>query len=77
MHRDRNAKQQVAVERRLVEDFVHMIAGAADLTCQPAHAALVGFQLIVNEVPDVDVAAAFHTPDVRASALFLIGKEKA
>ena len=54
-----------------------MVAGAANLACQPACAALVGFELLTDEVPDVDVAAAFHTLDVRASALLLIGKEKA
>ena len=41
MHRKGDTKQQVAVERRLVEDFVHMIASAANLTRKPAHAALV------------------------------------
>lgn len=61
MHRKGNAKQQVGVERRLVEDFVDMVAGAANLTCQPACAALVGFQLCLDEMPDVDTALnVFH-----------------
>ena len=39
-----------------------MVTRAANLTCQPACAALVGLELRLNEVPDVDVApSAFHS----------------
>lgn len=44
----------------IAEHLVNMVARAANLTCQPACAALVGFELLTDEVPDVDVAIAFH-----------------
>ncbi len=44
-----------------IEDFVDMVARAANLTCQPACAALVGFELRLDEVPDMDaVFLAVH-----------------
>ena len=36
-----------------------MVAGTANLACQPAHAALVGFELCPNQLPYVD-AMVFH-----------------
>ena len=54
-------QNQVAVEWRLIENLVDIVAGAMNLTRQPAHATLVGLQLLADEVPDVDVAfCGFH-----------------
>ena len=56
-----------------------MVARAANLACQPACAALVGFELRLDELPDVDVAfVGFHClPVDRTLALFPMGTEKA
>ena len=38
-----------------------MVAAAMDLTCQPAHATLVGLQLCLDEMSDMDIAfVGFH-----------------
>ena len=53
-----------------------MVTGAANLMRQPAHAALVSFQLSLDEVSDMDADVVFHgSYSVRASALIL-GKKK-
>ena len=50
-----------------------------DFARQPAHAAVVGFQLLADEVPDVDIAfVGFHCLGfVWASAPFTFSNEKA
>ena len=60
IHCDRDFENQIGFERGLFEDFVDMVARAANLTRQPACAALVGLQLLTDEMPDVDVAVVFH-----------------
>ena len=61
MHGFGDSQYQIAVEGGFVEDFVDIVAGAMDFTRQPTHAAVVGLQLLVDEVPDVDVAfVGFH-----------------
>ena len=61
VHDNGNLEDQVAFERGLVEDFVDMVAGTANLAGQPACAALVDFELRLDEVPDVEVAfVGFH-----------------
>ena len=60
VHRFGDAKQQVAVERRFVEDFVEMVSGTANFTCQPAHATLIGLQLRPDKPANMDVAVVFH-----------------
>lgn len=37
-----------------------MVAGAAYLTREPAHAALVGLELRLDDMPDVDVFLCVH-----------------
>ena len=56
LHGFGDAQQQGAVDRGLTEDFIDVVAGAGNLPGQPAHAALVAFQLRLDEVPDVDVS---------------------
>ena len=60
IHGQGNAEQQFAIQRRLAEHLVKMVARAANLTRQPACAALVGFELLTDETPDVDVTCVFH-----------------
>ena len=60
IHGQGNAEQQFAIQRRLAEHLVKMVARAANLTRQPACAALVGFELRLDELPDVDVTVVFH-----------------
>ena len=61
IHGQGNAEQQFAIQRRLAEHLVKMVARAANLACQPACAALVGFELLTDKLPDVDVALkVFH-----------------
>lgn len=61
LHGFGNAEQQICIQRRLVENLVNMVASAANLARQPAHAALVFAQLFLDEMPDVDVAfVVFH-----------------
>ena len=50
-----------------------------DFACQPTHAAVVGLQLLADEVPDVDVAfVVFHCLGVAwAWASFPFSNEKA
>lgn len=50
-----DAQQQSAVNGRFAEDFIDVVAGAGDLPGQPAHAAFVPSQLLLDEAPDVDV----------------------
>jgi len=46
---------------KVFENLVDVVAGAMDFARQPAHAAVVGLQLLADEVPDVDVAfEGFH-----------------
>ena len=56
LHDFGDAQQQGAVEGGFAEDFIDVVAGAGDLPGQPAHAALVAFQLRLDEVADVDVS---------------------
>lgn len=78
VHGDGDFQDQVAVERRFVKDFVDMVAGAMDFARQPAHATLVGLQLLVDEVSDVDVAfVVFHCLGGVFLALFPFSNEKA
>ena len=56
LHDFGDAQQQGAVEGRFAEDFIDMVACARYLASQPAHAAVVPFQLFLNEVPDVNGA---------------------
>ena len=51
-----DAQQQGAVEGGFAEDFIDVVAGAGNLAGEPAHAALVAFQLHLDEVADVDVS---------------------
>ena len=61
LHGFGDAEQQVRIERGLAEHLVDMVAGAANLARQPTCAALVFAQLLVDELPDVDVAfLGFH-----------------
>ena len=61
LHGFGDSQYQIAVEGGFVEDFVDIVAGAMDFACQPAHAALVFAQLLVDELPDMDVAfVGFH-----------------
>ena len=61
MHGFGDAEQQICIERGLAEHLVDMVAGTANLTRQPTCAALVFAQLLVDELPDVDVAfVGFH-----------------
>jgi len=55
LHGFGDAQQEGAVYRGFAEDFIDVVAGAGDLPGQPAHAALVPFELFLDEVPDVDV----------------------
>ena len=55
LHGFGDAENQVAVERGFVENLLDVVAGTADLTCQPAHAALVRFKLGLDEVSDMKV----------------------
>ena len=56
-----NFQDQSAVKRRLVEDFVEKVTGAANLARQPAGTAAIDLQLLADEVPDVDIACwLFH-----------------
>ena len=72
IHCDRYFENQIGIERRHLEDFVDMVVRAANLACQPACAALVGFELLTDELPDVDVTIVFHCLLVLgALALFL------
>ena len=61
MHGIGDSQYQVAIEGGLVEDFVDIVSGAMDFARQPAHAAAVFAQLLMNELPDVDIAfLGFH-----------------
>ena len=55
LHGFGDAQQQGAVDRGFPEDFIDVVAGAGNLPGQPAHAALVLLELLLDEVPDVDV----------------------
>lgn len=57
VHGDGNLENQVAFERCLVENLVDVVTGAANLTRQPTDAALVGFQLFSDEMPNMEVAS--------------------
>ena len=54
-----DAENEVAFQGGLAEDFVNVVAGAADFACQPAGAALVGLQLRLDEVPNVNTIYCF------------------
>ena len=60
IHGQGNAEQQFAIQCGFAEHLVKMVARAANLACQPACAALVGFELLTDKLPDVDVAVVFH-----------------
>ena len=61
LHGFGDTEHQVAVQRGFVEDLIDVVAGASDLARQPAHAALVGFQLGLDEMSDMDmVMIAIH-----------------
>ena len=78
IHGQGNAEQQFAIQRRLAEHLVKMVARAANLACQPTGAALVGFELRLDKMPDVDVAFLFHCLLLLgALALSPVGNEKA
>ena len=74
MHGFGDAEDEVAVQGRLVENLVDMIARAANLAGQPAGAALVGLELSLNKVPDVDAAVVFHCPPLLGLWLFPFGQ---
>ena len=48
-----DAEDEVAVQGGLVENLIDVVARAANLTRQPACAALVGLQLRLYKMPDV------------------------
>ena len=55
-----------------------MVAGAANIACQLTGAALVGFELRLDKMPDVDVAFLVHCLLLLgALALSPLGNEKA
>ena len=61
MHGFGDSQNQVAIQGRLVENLVDIVTGAMDFTRQPSHAALVLAQLLMDEMPDVEVAfVGFH-----------------
>ncbi len=60
MHGFGDAEDEVAVQGRLVENLVDMVARASNLAGQPAGAALVGLELSLDEIPDVDAALCLH-----------------
>jgi len=61
VHSFGDSQNQIAIQGRLVENLVDIVTGAMDFARQPAHAALVFAQLLVDEVADVDVAfVGFH-----------------
>ena len=53
LHGFGDAEEEGGVKGGFVEDFIDMVAGAGNLAGQPAHAALVAFQLLLNEVADM------------------------
>ncbi len=53
LHDFGDAQQQGAVEGGFVEDFIDMVAGAGNLAGEPAHTALVAFQLLLDEAADM------------------------
>ena len=61
MHGLGDFQDEVAVEGRLVEDFIDMVAGAMDFARQPTCAALVFVQLLADKVSNMDMAFfGFH-----------------
>ena len=52
IHRIGDVEDEVAVQGRFVENLIDMVARAANLTRQPACAALVGLQLRLYKMPD-------------------------
>ena len=75
LHSLGDAQQQGAVEGRPAEDFIDVVAGAGNLPGQPAHTALVAFELRLDEMADVDVPridlVCFH----KKTANFLLKPE--
>ncbi len=76
-HGNGDAENQVAVQRWLVEDFIDVVSCAANLTCQPTHTALVGFELSPDDSPDMYFALVFHRLGVGLSCSLPLCNEKA
>ena len=53
IHRIGDFQNQVAVERRFVENLVDMVAAAWNLSRQPTYAAVILAQLLLDEVSNV------------------------
>ena len=60
MHHDGDAEQEVGIQGGAFEKLIDMVAATRDLFCQPTYAALIGFQLCLNDLTDMDVAVVFH-----------------
>lgn len=75
LHDFGDAQEQGAVEGGLAEDFIDVVAGAGNLPGQPAHAALVVFQLRLDEVADVDVSRKCAVCSHKKTANFLLKPE--
>ena len=55
LHYFGDAEQECGIKRVFLEDFIDMVAGAWNLAGEPAHAALVAPELLLDEVPDVEI----------------------
>ena len=60
MHDLGDAEQKGGIEGGFAEYFIDVVAGAGNLAGQPAYATLVLFQLLCDELSDMDFRVPAH-----------------
>lgn len=56
MQKSGRTEQEFGIEMGLVEDFVHVAAGAAHFLGKPCHAASLSTQLVENHIAEMNIA---------------------